>query len=97
MTEILAENGIDAPDYDWRLDEEYIISSHAAIPMGLWDDPEVENKGPFILTTRSPQQLLVASKQMAVLEGFLGDIRDEFYSRDIRQGDWSVTERKKEE
>lgn len=97
MSEILADHGIAVPAYDWKLDEELIIGSHTAIPLGLWDDPHVGNIGPFFLATRNPQQLLVASKQAAALDDFLGGIRNEFYSREIRQGGWTVKERLEEE
>lgn len=82
-TEILADNGIQVAPYDWGRDGELVVESHAAIPMGLWDDLDVEDLGPLVLTIRTPQQLVSAGKQAGVLENLLQDIRDEFYGKEI--------------
>lgn len=95
-TEILADNGIQVAPYDWGLDEELVIESHAAIPMGLWDDLDVEDLGPLVLTIRTPQQLMLAGKQAGVLENLLQDTRNEFYGKEISQLGWRVRERPKE-
>lgn len=88
-------NNIEAPPYDWSRDEELIVESHAAIPMGLWDDPDVEDLGPLTLSVHSPKQLVRAAEQTSVLEGILEGIRDEFYSKEISKGGWRVNQRAK--
>lgn len=63
--------------------------------MGLWDDLDLEDLGPLTLAIRGPPQLIWASKQAGVLDNLLQDIRDEFYSREVSQGGWSVKARPK--
>lgn len=71
------------------------MESHAAIPMGLWDDPDVEDLGPLTLSVHTPKQLVQAAEQTGLLEGLLEEIRDEFYSKEISKGGWTVKQRGK--